>query len=239
MTSYLPMARLVAATITALSLISVPLVASASMITPRPLLSANYGDEQLDASVISGHYQQVYPSTSFYVTEPIDIHQIRLRPRTEIGFSLSLSDVEISLGITSTRPLAISDRFEDNEGSTPTVVYSGPLELSSNGASGRPWRDFDIVVKLEEPFHYDPAEGNLLLDWNNRGDVESSGATASFDAISRRFASVLDPTGQAETGEAMAGGLATRFSDGVVPEPTGALLFAIGAVVTLARRRHA
>ena len=239
MTSYLPMARLIAATITALSVISVPLVASAASTIARPLLNTERGDVQLGESVLTGRYQQVFPDTSFYLTEPFEIHEIRLRPQSPGSFSVALSDVQISLGYTDARPLSMSDRFEDNEGSAPSVVYSGALDLHSNGASMRPWRDFDLVVDLQDPFTYDPSEGSLLLEWDNRGSVSSGGVAPNFDAISTRFGSLLAASGGAEIGEISQGGLSARFSDGTVPEPTGALLFAIGTVVTLARRRHA
>ena len=93
MTSYLPMARLVAATITALSVVSVPLVASAASITPRPMLDTRRGDVELGESVLTGRYQQVFPGTSFYLDEPFEIHRIQLRPHNAGAFSVSLSDV--------------------------------------------------------------------------------------------------------------------------------------------------
>ena len=103
MTSYLPMARLIAATITALSVISVPLVASAASIMPRPLLNTERGDVQLGESVLTGRYQQVFPDTSFYLTEPFEIHESRLRPQSPGSFSVSVS-IYLCICLSGGRP---------------------------------------------------------------------------------------------------------------------------------------
>lgn len=238
MTSSHFIARIAATAITALSVLSLPAIASANMVTPRPDLIGSYGDTALGESVVTGSYQQIYPSSSFYVTEPLEILQIRLRPHSVGSFSIELSNVEIRLSETDVRAQAISGVFADNGGSDPTVVYSGALVLHSGGISGQPARDFNLVVDLDEAYNYDPADGNLLLEWRNLGDVESSGASPNFDAISTRFGSVVSAAGSADDGAVITGGIATRFADGVIPEPSGALLFALGALVTLRPRQR-
>lgn len=231
-------ARVAATAITALLVLSLPAIASANMVTPRADLIRSYGDTALGESVVTGSYQQIYPSSSFDVSEPLEILQIRLRPHSEGSFSIELSDVQISLSTTGVRAQEISGVFADNGGSDPTVVYSGALAIHSGGISDHPARDFDIVVDLDEPYDYDPADGNLLLEWRNRGGVESSGVNPNFDAISTRFGSVLSAAGSADDGAVIMGGIATRFTDGVIPEPSGALLFALGALVTLKPRQR-
>jgi hypothetical protein len=231
-------ARLSATIIATLLALSLPVVAGATTTTPRPDTNLSYGETAAGESAISGRFQQIYPGTSFFVNEPIEILEIRFRPHETGSFSASLSDVSISLSTTETRPLAISGQFADNASTTPTEVYSGELELASRGISGSPSKDFNIAIALQQPFLYDPQEGNLLLDWNNRGSVSSSGAAVNFDFIGRRFATASSLTGDAAWGETESGGLATRFSDGVIPEPTGALLFSIAAVMTLAPRKR-
>ena len=62
-------------------------------------------------------------------------------------------------------PGSLSSTFASNVGGDDTTVYSGPLSLSSafTGPADGP-KDLDIAVKLQTPFLYDPAVGNLLLD---------------------------------------------------------------------------
>jgi hypothetical protein len=73
----------------------------------------------------------------------------------------------------------LSATFANNVGADDTVVFSGPLSLSSafTGPSAGP-KDFDIVITLQTPFLYDPSAGNLLLDVRNF----SGGTTIQFDA---------------------------------------------------------
>ncbi|NIP17252.1 MAG: hypothetical protein GWM87_03150, partial [Xanthomonadales bacterium] len=76
-------------------------------------------------------------------------------------------------------PGSLSLTFADNIGSDNTVVFSGPLTLTSADIGGPP-RDFDIIINLQTPFFYDPGDGNLLLDVR-RYDVSVS-STVFFDA---------------------------------------------------------
>ena len=78
-------APLVATALAALWVLSLSSVADATMITPRPIVSMNYGDSKVGESAIAGHFQQIYPGSSFYVTETIEIQQIRLRPHDDAG----------------------------------------------------------------------------------------------------------------------------------------------------------
>lgn len=127
-------------------------------------------------------YQQVYAAGEFGATSGL-ITQIRFRPDASAGsaFSATLPNVQIALSVTSASALTLSPTYADNFGSSQTTVYSGALALSSSftGPSDGP-KDFDVIVNLQTPFFYNPANGNLLMEVKNFVPV----TTTPFDAVS-------------------------------------------------------
>ena len=83
--------------------------------------------------------------------------------------------------MTPVTPTTLSPTYAANFGPTQTTVYSGALPLSSavTGPAGGP-KDFDIVINLQTPFFYNPAQGNLLIEVKNFVGVR----TVQFDAVS-------------------------------------------------------
>jgi hypothetical protein len=126
----------------------------------------------------SMRYQQIYASTEFPQSGVIT--QVRFRPDEPFGepFSDALVDVDIFLGYAATSVLTPSESFADNIGPGYVMVYDGTLTLSSNNVGGPP-RNFDIVVNVDDVFHYDPANGPLLLDIK----VHNSPSSTVFDAV--------------------------------------------------------
>ena len=125
-------------------------------------------------------YQQLYDASQFSnFSAGGFITQVIFRPDAFAGgaFSTTLPDIQINLSTTSVPDDGLSLTFANNIGPDETVVFSGPLPLSSAFSGGIP-KDFDIVINLTTPFFYDPSMGNLLLDVRNFG----SGITTFFDA---------------------------------------------------------
>ena len=79
----------------------------------------------------------------------------------------------LRLSTTTATPATINDEFLANIGRDETVVYHGPITLATanTGPSGGP-KESDYAFEFQTPFHYDPALGNLLMDWTNAGLVQ-------------------------------------------------------------------
>jgi len=119
----------------------------------------------------SERYQQVYLGSQFPEAGLIDKISFRLvsaeSPFSSPGFGpTDLSGVLIELSTTQAQPNALSNTFADNVGPDVQAVFAGVLTLSApqcNENLPQPCT-FDIMIPLQNPFFYDPGNGNLLLD---------------------------------------------------------------------------
>ena len=196
------------------------------------------------AGLSSQRYQQVYAASQFSGGGLIT--QIVFRPDAFSGhaFTSTLSDIQIDLSTTSAGDDGLSSTYANNVGTDDTVVFArGPLTLSSafTGPPNGP-KDFDIIITLTTPFHYNPANGNLLMDVRNFGGGTTTFFDAAFttgDGSSRLFNSdVNSGTGSTDT-EALITGFV------IVPEPNTAAILLVGAGTLLGwfgwcrrRQRH-
>ena len=167
------------------------MVASSSAQTPVVVVPNSFATTEGDANNVAPfniggasemRYQQVFAASDFAsFSGPQNITQIAFRPDARWGsaFSSTLDDIQINLSTTAKAPDGLSISFSSNIGSDETVVYSGPLSLSSEdiGPAEGP-KLFDIVIDLQSSFEYDPDAGNLLLDVRNF----SGGITTPFDS---------------------------------------------------------
>src|SRR5260221_1798443 len=81
------------------------------------------------------------------------------------SFDSTVTNIEIHLSTTSKQVDGLSSIFDQNVGpDDKTVIGRGPIRLSGAGGGGvfGPWSvDFDM---RSNPFIYNPAAGNLLMD---------------------------------------------------------------------------
>ncbi len=183
----------------------------------------------------SQRYQQVYDASQFtlmpgggYITA------ISFRVNGTLGpFTSTLPDVQLDLSTTPKTPGGLSLTFADNIGADDTVVYRrGALTLSGSGG-GKP-NPFDVTITLTTPFHYNPAQGNLLLDMRNFGGGQTTqlDATSQYgDILSRVFTDVSGVNSAVADGSANSG-LVTQFTV-EAPEPSTTALLALGLAVLL------
>jgi len=133
-----------------------------------------YGGGTLTAS--NFRHQQVYGSNEFS-TGPILIEELRFRPDRVYGmaFNTTISNIQVNLSTTQRNPTALSSTYAQNVGADDTVGFQGSLSISSQfaGPANGP-KAFDMIVRLSQPFFYNPASGHLVVDVRN-----FSGSSAS------------------------------------------------------------
>jgi hypothetical protein len=187
-------------------------------------------------------YQQVYAASQFAAFGGARaITQIAFR-EDGMGhsFSTTISNVQIDLSTTTATPDNLNSTFAANVGADDKIVHTGAFSLASAGPPD-PYTGpgaFDIIVNLSQPFTYDPAAGNLLMDVR----VFSPATTSLFDAanvqgdsvscISTLASGVSSPTSEFSTTQA----LVTQFQFVPVPEPSAFALAAFGFMAVTAWR---
>jgi hypothetical protein len=118
-------------------------------------------------------YQQVYAADQFQgMMGTITAISFRTDESTGLPFVSNPIDVEVRLSHTKAVPTALSLTFDDNVGTDATLVYDGPLSLSSAGLGA-----FDIVMDIDDVFLYDGVR-NLLMEIKVFGPA----ITTQFDA---------------------------------------------------------
>lgn len=148
--------------------------------------------------------QEVYRSSQF-PGAPIVITALRFRPAEYPygdAFFTTISNIQINLSTTTNGPGALSPTFADNVGTNDTLVYSNALTISSDytGGDSGPL-DSDIIIQLQRPFSYNPAEGNLLLDIRHFSDDSGNDAYISaFNETNDTGSRVVSSNPYAATG---------------------------------------
>ena len=148
--------------------------------------------------------QQVYDSNQFPLGQ-IRIRELRFRPDSVYGqaFGTTIQNIQINMSTTTHSSDALSSVYAENVGPDDAVVVSGAISVSSSftGPTDGP-KDFDIVVRLSQPFLYNPAAGNLLIDVRNySGSTASllSGSAVFGEGASRVGGNINEPAGFADT----------------------------------------
>jgi hypothetical protein len=167
----------------------------------------------------SQRVQQVYAASQFSaITGTGRINELRFRPDGQFTFPAWSNDiiVQIRMSTTAAAPDALNLTFANNIGLDETLVYSGPATISTaqTGPSPTP-QAFDVVLTLQTPFAYNPANGNLLVDVIREGFTLSvprylDAEAIIGDAVSRVYTS---PTSSSTAlfGSGDSTGLITKF----------------------------
>lgn len=171
------------AIVAALVLVVAGVAAQAQTVVVPAGLAAREGTGSSGILNAAAREQTVYAATNFPAGQ-IVIQQLMFRPNVSdylpgAPFSATISNLQVTLSTTQKSPGGLSATFSDNAGPDATVVVNGAVNLSSafTGPATGP-KAFDIVVPLSQPFTYNPAAGNLLVDIQN----VSGNATTPVDA---------------------------------------------------------
>ena len=191
----------------------------------------NNGNSSLAApfnTTTSSRLQQVYGAGAFPTLAPDSAFLIRTilfrEDEGEASEGNATLSVEVHLSTTSRAPDDLSTTFSQNVGSDDIAVFGpGPLNLS--------WSRFGFgtAIPIEQPFLYNPAAGNLLLDIRNYTPSTFPELDA-YDIVGDSMSVVV---GRADTISGFGSssrGLATGFLVDIVPvpEPSAIALLLLG-----------
>ena len=193
-----------------------------------------FGSADIPFFVPTARYQQVYGASDFGAISPAGgfISEIWFgRAQSSPDFpGAILQNVALSFSTTAKAVDGLSSVFAENRGADAKTVHSGPLPFSSSDAD----LPFTTRIQLDQPFYYNPAVGNLLLEIENHHGLPQApipplfGVTTSsstIDAVSVAWSFDLSsPTARAVG----AGGLLTKFVVTPVPEPSPLVLSLLG-----------
>jgi hypothetical protein len=203
------------------------------------------GDASIDGNYNSGYpfntsrfrggsmrYQQVYAAGEFAALDgPQYLTTIAFRADDAYGsaFTATTLDIRVDLSTTPHGADNLSPTFADNIGPDRRTVFDGLLTLSSSATrltSGA--RLFDVLLTLTDPFLFDPARGNLLLDIRSYGTT----STTQMDSVLTRadgLSRVMSRNAQATSGYADTSGLVTQFTFQPQPVPLPPAIWLLAA----------
>ncbi len=181
-------------------------------------------------------YQQVYESSAFLpdVSQSGWISGIWFLSDPDYGraWGAYLPKVEISMGLSAHGPDALRASFAENFlGEAFAVKPLSPLSIGSSGSG------FRVFVPFSNPYLYDPARGDLLIEikvvepvccfpgepLHNAGPLDAWDVAG--DAVSRVYAR---GDANAAIGTVDTVGLKTLFEVTVVPEPSTLAMLSAG-----------
>ncbi len=178
-------------------------------------------------AVSSLRFQQVFNAGEFG-TRRLLITDLEFRPDAAQGIDFLgfINDIQINLSTTSAAADGLSTTFANNVGANNTIVYPRYNLTLSSGFLGPLLgpKNFDVTIRLNTPFVYEPTLGNLLLDVRTyvslADTVIMDAVRTTGDSVSRVYA--LDVN--AVTGTADSLGLITRFKAIRISSLTGKIL---------------
>jgi hypothetical protein len=206
--------------------------ASADVIVIPNALATTEGDGSAAIPSNPFRFMQILDATQFAAfSQPILLTQLAFRPDALQASPASQSfTVQLFLSTTSRSVTGLSPTFAANLGSDNTLVFSGPLTLTTANLPGPGTaKQFDITLPFTTPFDYDPSAGNLLFDFQ----VFSAGSPSLIeDGVNgSAFTQAVFFNGSATnpTGTVLAFGLVTQVTAQAVPEPSTFALVSLGA----------
>ena len=245
--------------------------ARSQVVVKNPVMPGGYEEVEGNSLLVEpfspegGHqspfrFQQVYGASELaHSTGPLGgwIYAIGFRADgagINDSYQGYFSDFSIRFSVTDRGPDELSPVFAENVGSRVSTMVSGRTSIAVGRYGGEDPEPFTMFFTfLSSPYFYDPSQGNLLMEVNNRGGFLfgiQHGGVATLDAVDAAgdgVSSVIasDIGNQVPTaGTVSTKGLVTSFRIVPVPEPSTWALLGLATVIfggrfchTLSRRK--
>jgi hypothetical protein len=201
----------------------------------------------------SGRFQQVFDASAFAEIANAGggwIRAVSFRIDASTGHDVSgvISNVQLNLSTTFRNHDSLSENFAENVGNDDMIVL-GPSQIQVSSLGGGGFTGFSFSFLFETPYFYNPAGGNLLVDFRIYSGLgygitfppfpppppPPSAILDAFNIVGDSVSSVYAHGAVMPTvGVPSSLGLATAFSITPVPEPSSVLLYSLGLGVLLA-----
>ena len=159
-------------------------VRAGTLVVPN-VLATNDADSAINvpAGPVAYHYMIMFDASQFSaLSGPSFLTQFTFRP--DLNSDMTGPRTIAARIYASTTKLTIagmSQIFSQNIGTNNTLVFDGILsQVTQNLPGPGNTRQFDMPTPFTTPFLYDPAQGNLVLDFRVSND---DGQPISFDAV--------------------------------------------------------
>ena len=165
----------------------------------------------------STRYQQVYSSDIF--SGPVTIEEIAFKTASA---SFYFADVRLSLASTDVKVGQLSMDMENNFSAPSTVAFEDAFYVGG----GEP--GYSLSFQLDQPFDYDPSNGNLLLDLELNHQVGKQFTLLDITGTSASRAIFSNSMQRSDSASIL-----TQFSLQQVPEPSTVTLSILGGIALL------
>jgi hypothetical protein len=187
-------------------------------------------------------FQQIYAASDFDTLMSagggtVRAIAFRMDGFFSFDFNGTLSNVQIRLSTTPAQPDRLHSAYANNIGPDETlVVDEAAIRLFIGGSSIGGPLSFDFSMPTQ-PFYYNPAVGNLLMDIyvGTGGGLTMDAVNYDSDGVSSIGGSASDPRGIVLGSGPASVGLVTRFTFEPIPEPSVLALLGLAGGTGFAR----
>jgi hypothetical protein len=198
----------------------------------------------------AGRFQQVYDASVFSNRLPegggfVRFLVFRVDATAGHSFEATLPSVQLNFSTTLKSADGLSSIFADNVGNDDLAVL-GPRSVTLSGGGGGGVTGFYVLFDFRDrPFYYNPANGNLLVDFRIHegfGPIGPPQGVAILDAFTIAGDSISSVyamgSSSLTSGQPSTLGLATDFVFLPIPEPSSLVLLCTACgLLFLARKR--
>lgn len=185
----------------------------------------------------SFRFQQVYGASQFPSGGYITQLAFRIDGANASEVEMFFGGTTLTLSTTPILPDFLNAVFANNLGPDALTVRTGGASFSGLPPAPGTTAAFNAVFSFQQPFFYNPGQGNLLVDLVGAGGQPFFPGAMDAESLAGDSVSwVYSLNGSSSSGTASTLGLVTRFTMNAVPEPSTLVLFVVGVAALLGTR---